>query len=107
MVIIKRRKKWSLGRVTIKVVKLLEIVFQHLDGPYESYHKNGNLSYEGNFKDDRYDGINYWYYENGQKQVIRISKMENKTALKKFLGKWKVSREILETERKMASNLLS
>ena len=37
-----------------------------LDGLYESYHKNGQLDWKGNYKDGRQDGLFIGFYENGQ-----------------------------------------
>ena len=33
-----------------------------------SYYENGQIKYEGNYKDGKKDGKYTWWYENGQKQ---------------------------------------
>ena len=36
------------------------------EGPWESYHPNGQLSYTGTWKDGEFAGPWVWYHENGQ-----------------------------------------
>ena len=36
------------------------------DGPYESYHENGQLEVKFTYKDGKLDGPYEWYYSNGQ-----------------------------------------
>ena len=38
----------------------------HSDGPFESYHDNGQLKCKGTYKDGQRDGYCEFYYENGE-----------------------------------------
>ena len=37
-----------------------------IDGPYETYHDNGQLREKGTMKDGKWDGPVEWYHDNGQ-----------------------------------------
>jgi antitoxin component YwqK of YwqJK toxin-antitoxin module len=52
------RKNYSLGASGVE-----------LDGPYEDYHSNGQLSSKGTYKNGKKDGSWVWYYDNGQLQL--------------------------------------
>ncbi len=36
------------------------------DGPYESFYKNGQLKFSGNYKYGKRDGLREWFHENSQ-----------------------------------------
>ena len=37
-----------------------------IDGPYETYHDNGQLREKGTMMDGKWDGPVEWYHDNGQ-----------------------------------------
>jgi hypothetical protein len=43
-------------------------------GPWVAYHEDGQLDFKGDYKDDKRDGPWVWYYENGHKKTMEIWK---------------------------------
>ena len=59
-----KNKATNIGIFIQEAIHIIE-GFQR-DGKGKEYYSNGNLKYEGNFKNDEYDGRGKYYFENGE-----------------------------------------
>ena len=60
-------KKFNIG---IVIGIIYDIIIQYKkNGPGREYYKNGDIKYDGNFKDDEYDGDGTFFYEDGKEYI--------------------------------------
>lgn len=66
-----RSGKWTItSAFNNVVVEELNYIAGKLEGPQVSYHTSGEISIQGNCKDDTREGLWIWYFENGVEESV-------------------------------------
>ena len=77
-------------------------------GPYESYHENGQLSVKCTYKDGKYDGPYEEYYSNGQleeKGVYRMGERLYGKEAEEYLKEWNEKHNSKEARKGLNARL--
>ena len=98
-------KSWKPDGSICEVTKIV-----NGEGVTQSYHPSGPIEYRANIKNGYYEGLETWYYENGQKKNQKvIGRMEREGNCNRVVREWSEKRfeaKFKVGKEKRSSNLV-